>query len=390
MSMSNAGSCNVCGTSLGIPVYRSDARSLTSLSEVYDGTTEVSFCERCGHLQTNEIQDIKAYYDTQYNILSDSEDEDTLYRVVDGRKVFRVEHQVDTILRKIDLPMGARVLDYGCAKSATSRKLLERRPDLRVHLFDVSKAYVQFWKTFISPDRWATYAPNPDWMGTFDAVLSFYALEHVAAPRSFALGLAQLLKDGGHLHLLVPNVYANSADFVVADHVNHFSASSLRRLLGDVGFESIQVDGEAHDAAWVVTAQKASASSSPSVPDLRDEGIADLRSQVDEMSRFWAVLAGRIRAFESEHAERRATIYGSGFYGTFIASCLASPSRVECFLDQNPFRQTKRHLDKPILAPERIDAGIDVVYVGLNPRISRATIEALEVFRGRDTDFFYL
>jgi 2-polyprenyl-3-methyl-5-hydroxy-6-metoxy-1,4-benzoquinol methylase len=372
--------CNVCSAAVGTPVYRSqDGRSLTSLSEFYDGPTEVFFCARCGHLQTTEIQDIQKYYDTQYNIFVDSDEEDLLYKVVDGKKLFRVEHQVQTILDKLSLPEGARVLDFGCAKSATSRKLLEARPDLKVHLFDVSEAYVKFWQKFLGPDRWSTYRPKPEWSDSFDAVFSFFAMEHTADPRAFASDLARLIKPGGQLHLLVPNVYANTADFVVVDHVNHFSAASLGWLFASVGFDVVSIDDQAHDAAFVVTARKAQGKSF--TPDAAE--IAGLRRRVDEMSGFWSGLAGRVRAFERENRAAPAAIYGSGFYGTFIASCLEDLSNVVYFLDQSEFRQAKRLLDKPILAPEKIDSTVEAIYVGLNPRIARGVIESLEALRAR-------
>jgi len=380
--------CNVCSAELGEAIYRSaEARSVTSMCEFYPGPTEVYFCGRCSHLQTTAIKNIETYYDSRYNILIDSEEEDTLYEIVEGKRVYRAEHQVQTLLRAIDLPEGARVLDFGCAKSATSRKLLEARSDLQVHLFDVSEAYIPFWERFVEPARWSTYVPKPEWAESFDVVLSFFALEHVMAPRRFVADLAHLLKPGGYLHLLVPNVYANTADFVVADHVNHFSDASLVTLLGSQGFGRVSVDDQAHEAAFVVSALK-----SPAAPPtaVSNRVLADLRDRVTEMSRLWTGLSTRIRQFEQEQVGRRAAIYGSGFYGTFIASCLTDLTRVECFFDRNPFRQTKTLLGKSILEPSRIDSEIDVVYVGLNPRIAHQAIEGLTEFRARPRQYFYM
>jgi 2-polyprenyl-3-methyl-5-hydroxy-6-metoxy-1,4-benzoquinol methylase len=360
---------------------------LTSLCEIYEGRTEVYFCDRCGHLQTTEIADIATYYDHQYRIDLESEEEDQLYRFVDGKKVFRVDHQVETIVRKLGLRDGAKVLDYGCAKSATSKKLLARRPDLQVHLFDVSEMYVPFWRAFASPESWATYAPRPEWAARFDAVFSLFALEHAADPRHFVAQIAGLLRPEGCLYLIVPNVYENVADFVVVDHVNHFSPSSLSFLLAAQGFERIEIDADAHDSAFVVTAVKGHAVGS--VTEL-DSEVATRRQRANEMSVFWADVASRIQSFESLQTGKRAAIYGSAFYGTFIASCLKRLGDVEVFLDQSPFRQGKRLLDKPIIPPDNIDLGIDVVYVGLNPKIARRTIEDLKVLNARSREYFYL
>jgi cyclopropane fatty-acyl-phospholipid synthase-like methyltransferase len=380
--------CKVCRAPIDRAIYRSaESRSVTSMCEFYEGATEVFFCETCGHLQTNEIKNIGAYYDTQYNIFISDEEEDSLYSVVDGRKTFRVEHQVNTILSKLTLPQGARVLDFGCAKSATGRKLQAARPDISLHLFDVSRAYVQFWEKFLPADRWAVYEAPDAWNGSFDAVLSFFALEHTSSPREFVANLARLIRPGGYLHLLVPNVYQNSGDFVVVDHVNHFSAASLRYLFSNTGFDSIAVDDQAHDAAFVVTARRAP-DARTEVPDSRE--IERLRQLVGEAARFWSALSERVRAFETGSGGRPAAIYGSGFYGTFIASCLARMGEVRYFLDQNPFRQAQTLLNKAIIAPDKVDADIDVVYVGLNPRIARDAISKVPALSARERSFFYL
>ena len=77
--------CHVCGGPLGKPCYRS-ARpvSITSLCEVQPRTTTVNFCAGCGHLQTETPPDAAAYYDHDYKILVDSEEEDQLYAEVAG------------------------------------------------------------------------------------------------------------------------------------------------------------------------------------------------------------------------------------------------------------------------------------------------------------------
>jgi len=82
-------------------------------------------------------------------------------------------------------------------------------------------------------------------------------------------------------------------------------------------------------------------------------------------------------------------VYGSGFYGTFIATCLKHPDRVACFLDQNPHRQRQRLLDKPILPPEHLPADISVVYVGLNPRLAHAGIQSVTAWHGKSHHYFY-
>src|SRR6516164_6076150 len=132
--------CNLCENSLERPLYQSPNNlSVTSLRQVYPVRTEVYFCARCGHLQTPELTDLDEYYDQTYKMLIDTDEEDQLYEVVGDRTVYRYPHQAQTLLAKVSLPSGARVLDYGAAKGTTLKHTLASRPDLRAHLFDVSR-----------------------------------------------------------------------------------------------------------------------------------------------------------------------------------------------------------------------------------------------------------
>ena len=249
--------CNICGAPLGRPVYRSaNNASITTMNKIIPGRTEVFFCGACGHLQTTELPDLDAYYATEYEINFASEDDDQLYKVIDGRPVYRAEHQANVLLRKLHFGAGHRVLDYGCAKAATLRKVATAHTDIVPYAFDVTDKYVPAWQRFIAAGHWATHRVPAVWDATIDIVLSFYALEHVRDPRNFLRTVRQLLKPGGTFYFVVPDTYANVADFVVADHINHFSESSLRTMLELAGFEAIEVDAKSHDAAFVVVARK--------------------------------------------------------------------------------------------------------------------------------------
>lgn len=386
--MSAPSHCNVCQQPLGAPLYQSArAVSITSLCEVRPERTTVSFCAACGHLQTEALPDLGAYYDRDYQILINSEEEDQLYAVVAGRKVFRTEHQVGTLLAKAPPPARARVLDYGCAKSSTLRRVCELRPDIEPHVFDVSDRYQPYWNRFVRPEHCALYTPKPEWAGRFHLVTSFFALEHVADPRALTRTVATLLQPGGCFYCIVPNVYTNTADFVVADHVNHFSATSLRRLMHESGLEITSLDDQAHSSAWVLVATKPGTPSTR--PTDRDE-VAALDRQARELAAYWQGFAERVRAFETGQAHAgKVAIYGSGFYGTFIAACLAHPERVACFLDQNPHRQRQRLLDQPILPPEQLPANVSVIYVGLNPRVARAGIQSVTAWQNLSHQYFY-
>lgn len=381
-------SCNVCHAPLADALYTSaPERSLTSLCEIYEGSTVVYACHDCGHLQSTEMQAVGDYYDQDYDILVGSEEEDQIYEVRDGETIYRTAHQVSVLLDKLDLPAGARLLDYGCAKSSSVRMLLQQRPDLVPHLFDVSERYIPFWEKFVKPEHWATYEPRPEWQDRFDVVTSFFSLEHIVQPAEVTARIARFLKPGGRFYCIVPNVFTNTADFIVADHVNHFTRPSLERLLQEAGLRPVEIDDSSHRGAFVVVAERPLAASAA----ITTTPVAPVVAELARIGQFWNEAAQRVAAFESELAATTdVAVYGAGFYSAFITANLARPERIRCYLDQNPFLQGKTMNGKPVLAPAGLATDIATLLVGLNPAHARRIIADIPALAGRGLHCFYL
>lgn len=391
--------CNVCASELGAPIYRSGTeRSLTSLGTLRDGPTEVYFCASCGHAQTPDLVDARAFYAAEYDILVASEEEDQLYQVSNGRTILRVEHQLWTLLDRGLVSPNARVLDLGCAKGAMAKALGQARPDVQIRLFDVSARYVPFWERFTQPDCWAIDEIPAEWLGGFDLVMSFFVVEHVPDLALLFGRARELLRPGGRFYFLVPNVYANVADLVVVDHANHFSRASLARGLTRAGFDSIEIDEEGHESAFIALARRpieTGETNGAGHPDAEptSQAVNQFRAQVEQMSRYWAGLGERVRRFEEEHAgQERVAVYGSGFYGAYLTTLLERPERIAVYLDRNEHRQRATLFGRPIVAPARLPEDIQAVYVALNPRVAGAAIGELSetVWAGRALAFFYL
>jgi 2-polyprenyl-3-methyl-5-hydroxy-6-metoxy-1,4-benzoquinol methylase len=83
----------------------------------------------------------------------------------------------------------------------------------------------------------------------FDAITFWAVLEHLMHPRLFLEKAAGLLKPGGYCFILVPNLKSLAVRllgpkyrYVMPDHVNYFSASTLRTLVEKTGrFEVTEI-----------------------------------------------------------------------------------------------------------------------------------------------------
>lgn len=370
-----AASCPVCGAKGLVPVYDSGtATSLSSLCQILPGSKIVSYCGNCGHLAANGVADAEAFYETDYRILLDEEDEDQIYEASGDRIVTRTDHQMAVLTAKIALHAGLDILDFGCAKAAMARKITEATPGIGMHLFDVSRMYEPFWDRFVSKDRQAIHQTPEEWNGRFDVVTSFFAFEHIPDPAAAMAHVAQLLKPGGQFYMIVPDVTGNAADFIVIDHVNHFTPPSAKRLMADAGFGEIDVDRQSHRGALVVTGRKSAAASSET-----DQAAAKaaILAHARGLAEFWSKAAETVRADEAAlPPDAKVAIYGSGFYGAFIQANLERPEATACFLDRSPWQQGKELFGVPIIPPADLPEGIATVYTGLNPVIAHDVMQA--------------
>ena len=356
-------SCPVCDSPFGEPVYRGAVgRSLDSLGQVLPFETRVHYCQACSHVATEPIPDLESYYAENYRISLGSEEDDQLYEMVGQKQVFRTDHQARLLTELVDWHAGARVLDFGCAKASTLRKALPALPDIELSLYDVSHDYREYWDAFVPADRQAVHVLPDDWRGRFDLVTSFFSLEHIATIRPAVADIASLLVANGHLYLVVPDVFSNPGDFVVLDHVNHFTRASLARLLTDAGLTIRWVRNDVHRGALVAMAAKTSGPAA--VSTLPSDGDAE------GLGRWWSSIAGRIGAMERD-CEGEAAIYGAGFYGSFVSANLGNPDRVRCFLDNNPHLQGRQHLGLPVLRPRDCPPSVRDLWIGLNPLHAR-------------------
>ncbi|WP_340160873.1 methyltransferase domain-containing protein [uncultured Hoeflea sp.] len=367
--------CNVCGSGDFDIIFKSrSAQSLTSLCQLRPGAVEVGFCRNCGHLGTNALDDVEAFYESDYTFLLDSVDEDQIYETDGDTVIYRTDHQLRVLEQKQDIAAGMKVLDYGCAKADMARRLKSSNNEVDIHLFDVSRMYLPFWDKITDENHWALHETPDAWAGQFDLVMSFFAFEHIPDPAASMAHVASLLKTGGAFYAVIPDVFGNIADFVVSDHVNHFTPPSMTCLLSAAGFTNIEIDTSIHRGAMVVRGVKSAQVVGAALPD--QVQITAYKDEAKQVAAFWDEIGEVIGKHEAE-AEAPAAIYGSGFYGAYIYSQLAQPENVRCFLDKSPYQQGRTLFDVPIVAPSELASETRTLYIGLNPSIARRALAGM-------------
>lgn len=121
------------------------------------------------------------------------------------------ERQIDTLLRVMDLPSGARLLDVGCGMGRFTLPLLRRGVDvvgleLSPGLLEELRQHARDWEL---PEV-RTYcadmsAPPAELHDRFDAVVGFFTLHHVHDLPECMSGILRCVRPGGKVGFVEPN-----------------------------------------------------------------------------------------------------------------------------------------------------------------------------------------
>jgi SAM-dependent methyltransferase len=309
-------------------------------------------------MQSGDMPDSENFYKDTYRISLESDQHDQVLYYNGNTPVFRTDAQAKALL-EIELKEGARVFDFGAAKSETLRKLCLLRPDIQPFVFDVSEDYVVHWNKWLKPHAQACHNIPPEWRGTFDLITVHFVMEHVARPLEILFQLRDLLSPGGQIFFTIPNAHQNPGDILVADHVNHFTPSSVAKILSLAGLQPVKVRDDWIDGALAVLATSGIHSSPQTV---------DTAANVLLLQNWKQALHG-LQEISDRIGSASVAVYGAGFYGTLIASKLKT--KPICFLDRNPHLQGKYNMGIKIIPPEQCPGDTKFILSGLNPRSSR-------------------
>jgi 2-polyprenyl-3-methyl-5-hydroxy-6-metoxy-1,4-benzoquinol methylase len=143
-------------------------------------------------------------------------------------------------------PRGS-VLDVGCGSGGFLFQLKKRwQGDYDILGTDVSDGPLDYAESQGVPVLRGNFLEQDFGGQKFDAVTLWAVAEHLAEPNKFLAQIHAALKPGGVCFVLVPNLRSLAVRllggkyrYVYAQHLNYFSAATLGRLGGRVGFEVV-------------------------------------------------------------------------------------------------------------------------------------------------------
>jgi 2-polyprenyl-3-methyl-5-hydroxy-6-metoxy-1,4-benzoquinol methylase len=264
------------------------------------------------------------------------------------------------------VPRSGKVLDVGCGTGGTLRAFGEDG-DWTLYGLEMDERNASFLRRIPKFEKLYTCAPE-DVPEQFDMVTMVHVLEHFPEPMDTLHVLRDKVAPGGRVFVQVPNAAANPFEYLVADHMIHFTAETLELLAERAG---LRVERVATD--WVTKELSLVAR-----PRCDEEPQADRRPGGDAVKQIRSQAQWLYRLMDDAKATAGANpvfgLFGASIAATWLCGLLGD--RVAFFVEEDSNRIGRTHMGRPILSPEQVPAG-SVVFVALIPAIAAKICDRL-------------
>lgn len=360
--------CHTCGGKLSHITSFSKFLQVTSDCRPWRTGGNLVVCESCGTLQklVNEIwlKEVEIIYD-QYEIYSQSGGvEQSAFDQLTGAAQSRPAKLLDWLTRGGHIPPEGKLLDIGCGNGAFLRVFGSVYPNWSMtglELNDRNQAVVE-----AIPGVELLHVGSVESLpGQFNLITLIHALEHIPDPVRFLNTLKGKLLPRGVLLIEVPNLKNSIFDVLVADHCTHFTADTLAKVIEKTPLAVIELEEDFVPKELTVAIQPGEAIID-SAPESKEENpdSSDVRN--------FQILTAHLDYLQSlldlaNSVSGPIGIFGTSIAGTWLAQSVRD--KVAFFVDEDPNRIGRYHLDNPIVSPDRVADGSKVL-IPLPPAIA--------------------
>lgn len=363
--------CVVCGATAVRPIsgYERLGR-VTSDVKPWPAGGALGRCRDCGATQKAAddawLAEISAIY-ADYDVYHQSGGvEQAVFSAADGRPARRSDVVAAALARRVSLPRRGRALDVGCGNGAFLAALSRAVPEWRLCGQDLDERNSAVLRAI--PGFETLFTRKVETLtATFDLVSMIHSLEHFVDPAEALSRAAERLAPNGVLFIQVPDAEANPFDLTVADHLSHFDAVGLRRLVERAGLSVLVSanDWVAKELSLAAIRRSETGGPAGDAPSLPPKNPGD-----DWAARHVALLTDMAARADRIAAEQGAVgVFGTAIGATWLRGRLGD--RVAFFIDEDPARQGRRYMGAPVLAPQDAPAG-STVLAPLAPRVAAA------------------
>lgn len=364
--------CLLCGVDSleQVPGFQAIAR-VTSDCKPWPAGGQLTVCRSCGTIQKLRspawLQEIQNIYDN-YTIYHQSAGaEQAIFDLSGMAAAPRSLRLIRYLVEQLRLPEQGRLLDFGCGTGSALKNFSDVRPAWRLYGSELSERSLRHLDQIHNFSKLYT-CPLTEIAERFALITLFHSLEHVLDPLATLSELRSLLEDNGHVFVQVPDCEQTPYDLVIADHLTHFTQDSLHAAAQSAGYRTELLSDSVlgKELSWIGVPHDKTTQPAPTASGtqfrLASRHIAWLEAQI-ELARTIASKSPRFG------------IFGTSISGTWLYGILRE--RVMFFVDEDPTRIGRMHMELPIYSPENIPADADI-FVPLIPNIASSVARRLD------------
>jgi len=153
----------------------------------------------------------------------------------------RSRYIFESILPHIHIGNISSYLDIGCGVGASLEVMAELKKDVALYGMDIYNGLKQ---SILSLNNFSGFYKSMNEIPEgrkFDLVTLVHTIEHIEYLDECLRDVDKILSSSGQLVIQIPNAECNPFDYLVLDHLHHFSDHSLKILLTENGFGRVKV-----------------------------------------------------------------------------------------------------------------------------------------------------
>jgi 2-polyprenyl-3-methyl-5-hydroxy-6-metoxy-1,4-benzoquinol methylase len=328
----------------GFPTITSDCRP-------WPAGRAVMTCQSCGLVQRHLLPDAAtsmADVYTDYTMFAHARAAtDQVSFGAQGIGQARTEKILSFIAPKLQQSPAA-VLDVGSGSGAGLLALAKQFPAAEIYGYEPNDKPAER-QAAMPANVMGVATTLPDATQQYDLVSLFHVLEHVEDIPDLLKFVTSVLSPQGSLLIQVPYSLANPFDYVISDHVWHFSQKSLVAFLVQANFTVTYVGNDLIEKELTLIASRNAATSA---------APADGESQRERDALAWLL---RYKEFldEVKQSAQPVAIYGTGPAGAWVGHLLGD--QVVAYIDDDAARVDSFFNAKPVITPDAIKEGMAVI-----------------------------